>query len=321
MHGYHNNVNVWAGSLEIESYYISCSLLQLALELLGLADMCGLLQLKKALGDLIIQEMVTPHNLLMACLHLELHGAKEAHTKCVRAMDDHAPKVLASGAFLQLSRDHLCKILSRDSFFANEVAILHAVGKWLHSNNEKPEDALNEALLQCIRVTQIDPAVLESDGDQELFLTVRDMKSSKCAQWNEYPRGKLENEALVKGFETLSPADITVATQNAVSCKASQPAMERPLLASELLDNSPSAATLLAFREQYLISGFEFHCYHSHQHRRSPDPGLNICNKPISYRLEASTDVLPPQWRCIVDYSGFRCHGKQKIWFPPMGIK
>ena len=115
------------------------------------------------------------------------------------------------------------------------------------------------------------------------FDTLRfSVKSSKCAQWNEYPRGKLENGALGRSFETLSPADITVATQNAVSCKASQPAMERPLLASELLDNSPSAATLLAFREQYLISCFEFHCYHSHQHRRSPDPGLNICNKPIS---------------------------------------
>ena len=267
--------------------------------------MCGLLQLKEALGNLIIEEMVTPQNLLIASLHLELHEAKEAHAKCLRAMDDHASKVLASEAFLHLSRYHLSQIVSRDSFFANEASILHAVGKWLLSNNEMPGDVLNEALLQCIRVTQIDPTALESEGDMDLFHMVRNMKSSKHVQWNEYPRGRTESETSLQSFESICPC---------------QP-VQRPLLAPELLDNTPSVAVLIAFKEQYLISGLHFHGYHSHHNRVTTNHDVDICKRPFSYKLEVSTDVLPPQWRCVVDYSEFRCCGKQKVYFPPMGIK
>ena len=282
--------------------------------------MCGLLQLKEALGNLIIEEMVTPQNLLIASLHLELHEAKEAHAKCLRVMDDHASKVLASEAFLHLSRYHLSQIVSRDSFFANEASILHAVGKWLLSNNEMPGDVLNEALLLCIRVTQIDLTALESDGDMDLFHMVRNMKSSKHVQWNEYPRGRTESETSLQSFESICPAERSVAIKEAMTCKPSQP-VQRPLLAPELLDNTPSVAVLIAFKEQYLISGLHFHGYHSHHDRVTTYPDVDICNKPFSYKLEVSTDVLPPQWRCVVDYSEFCCYGEQKVYFPPMGIK
>ena len=87
------------------------------MELLELADMCGLMWLKEALGDLIVQKMATPQNLILASLHLDLHGASEAHAQCLKAMDDHAPRVLTSDAFLQLSCYHLQQIVSRDSFF------------------------------------------------------------------------------------------------------------------------------------------------------------------------------------------------------------
>ena len=284
--------------------------------------MCGLMQLKEALGDLIIQKMATPQNLLLASLHLDLHGATVAHTQCLKAMDDHAPKVLASEAFHQLSRHHLHQILSRDSFFASEAAILHAVGRWLHSNNEMPDDVRNEALLSCVRVTQIDPTAVERE-DTTLFLTVKNMKSSKCIQWNETPRGKLENEDLLHCFETIGPADRTLTTRNALADKTNQPASGKPWLTQEVLNSAsnPSVAIFVAFKEQYLISSFQFHCYHSHQHKGRTEAGPTICYKPFSYRLEASTDVLPLQWKCIADYSGFSCHGKQQIYFPPMGIK
>ena len=268
--------------------------MQLALELFDLADMCGLLQLKEALGNLIIEKMVTPQNLLIASLHLELHEAKETHTKCLRAIDNHASKVLESDAFLYLSRCHLSQIVSRDSFFANEAAILHAVGKWLRNNDEMPDDALNETLLQCIRVTQIDPTALESNGDMNLFLMVRNMKSSNGVQWNEYARGRMESEISFQSFQSICSAERNVATRDAMTFEPSQQ-MQKPLLVSELLDNTPSVAVLIAFNEQYLISGLQFHGYHSQPNRLTKSHNLDICNKSFSYKLEVSTDKLPPQ--------------------------
>ena len=294
--------------------------MQLALELFDLADMCGLLQLKEALGNLIIEKLVTPQNLLIASLHLELHEAKETHTKCLRVIDNHASKVLESDPFLYLSRYHLSQIVSRDSFFANEAAILHAVGKWLLSNDEMPDDALNEALLQCIRVTQIDLTALESDGDMNLFLMVSNMKSSNGVHRNEYPRGRMESEISFQSFQSICSAERNVATRDAMTFEPSQQ-MQKPLLVSELLDNTPSVAVLIAFNEQYLISGLQFHGYHSQHNRLTTSHNVDICNKCFSYKLEVSTDKLPPQWRCIVDFSNFRCRGEQKVYFTQMGIK
>lgn len=66
---------------------------------------------------------------------------------CYTFIDRNAKELLAHPSFLQVSKDSLCAILSRDSFFAPELDIFLAVKEWCRRNG----DGNVESVVQHVR--------------------------------------------------------------------------------------------------------------------------------------------------------------------------
>lgn len=92
-------------------------------------------------------------NYLLVALSLEnccvildtakLYSFEELYDACLTFIDQNATKVLAKSTFKTLSKDSLCSILQRDSFFAPEIDIFKAVNGWCQ-NNPSADIQLNE---------------------------------------------------------------------------------------------------------------------------------------------------------------------------------
>lgn len=62
-------------------------------------------------------------------------------------MDKHAPEVIQSKTFKQMSPEALIQLLSRDSFYAPEFEIFLAVWSWVTANSRvNPKEVLGDYL-------------------------------------------------------------------------------------------------------------------------------------------------------------------------------
>lgn len=132
---------------------------QVALQLLGLADQYQFPKLKAKLDEILTRE-VDDDNALQMAVYSDKHSAEMLKKKSWEYTDENANSVLESEALISIPREDLVRIISRDSFLAEEVNVFHAVHKWIEHNGEDDSD-----LLQCVRLCQI-PAT-------QLFETVR----------------------------------------------------------------------------------------------------------------------------------------------------
>ena len=133
--------------------------MQVALQLLGLADQYQFPKLKAKLDEILTRE-VDDDNALQMVVYSDKHSAEMLKKKSWEYTDENANSVLESEALISIPREDLVRIISRDSFLAEEVNVFHAVHKWIEHNGEDDSD-----LLQCVRLCQI-PAT-------QLFETVR----------------------------------------------------------------------------------------------------------------------------------------------------
>ena len=133
--------------------------MQVALQLLGLADQYQFPKLKAELDRILISE-VNDDNALQMAVYSDKHSAKMLKKKSWEYADENANSVLESEALISIPREDLVRIISRDLFLAEEVNVFNAVHRWIAHNSEDASD-----LLQCVRLCQI-PAT-------QLFETVR----------------------------------------------------------------------------------------------------------------------------------------------------
>ena len=133
--------------------------MQVALQLLGLADQYQFPKLKAELDRILTRE-VNDDNALQMAVYSDKHSAEMLKKRSWEYADENANSVLKSEALVSIPQEDLVQIISRDSFLAEEVNVFNAVCKWIAHNSEDASD-----LLQCVRLCQI-PAT-------QLFETVR----------------------------------------------------------------------------------------------------------------------------------------------------
>lgn len=77
-----------------------------------------------------------------------LYDIKLLRQQCQQFADANAEQVLQSDGFLTLSKSSLIDLLSRDSFFTQEIAIFNAVVQWLKANPKVDQDEVSQYLLK-----------------------------------------------------------------------------------------------------------------------------------------------------------------------------
>ncbi|XP_028968050.1 BTB/POZ domain-containing protein 9-like [Galendromus occidentalis] len=108
------------------------------LEVLSVADLYGLQKMRTSLCE-YLEEIMSTDNVLLICDSLEPLSLKHLHEVCAHFMDQVPQAVLESEAFCTSRASTLSRILSRDSFCAEEIDIFRAVTRWCKKNPD-PED-------------------------------------------------------------------------------------------------------------------------------------------------------------------------------------
>lgn len=134
------------------------------IDLLGLANKYGLLELQNSIGS-YLESRINIKNVSLiydvSCLY-SLHSLRD---NCLKYMDHNAMDILETEGFTNLSELAVTTILSRDSFCAPEVKVFKAVHKWIDVNIEEGD---YKHILEVIRLPLI--------SLQDLFHGVRESK-------------------------------------------------------------------------------------------------------------------------------------------------
>lgn len=126
--------------------------MQVALQLLGLADRYQFPKLKTELDE-ILTSKVDDDNALQMAVYSDRHNAVMLKKKSWEYTDENANSVLESEALVSIPQADLVRIISRDSFLAEEVNVFNAVRRWIEHNQIHSENV--SGLLQCVRLCQI----------------------------------------------------------------------------------------------------------------------------------------------------------------------
>ena len=141
---------------------------QVALQLLGLADQYQFPKLKAELDE-ILTSKVDDDNALQMAVYSDRHYAVMLKKKSWEYIDENANAVLESEALVSIPQADLVRLISRDSFLAKEVNVFNAVHRWMEHNQIHSENVSD--LLQCVRLCQI-PATQLFEGlysDKEIL--------------------------------------------------------------------------------------------------------------------------------------------------------
>lgn len=119
------------------------------LDMLGLADHFGFTELQAAISEYLVQVLSVAN----CCAILDaaaLYNLEHLMQVCYTFIDRNAKDLLAHPNFLLVSKQSLCGILSRDSFFAPEVDIFLAVNEWCRKN---PDETNLQSVVQHVRLS------------------------------------------------------------------------------------------------------------------------------------------------------------------------
>lgn len=108
------------------------------LDTLGLAHHFGFDELQIAISDYLVQVLAISN----CCKVLDaarLFSLDHLVQLCHTFIDRNAKELLSHASFLNVSKDSLCAILARDSFFAPELDIFLAVKEWCSKNGGQLE--------------------------------------------------------------------------------------------------------------------------------------------------------------------------------------
>ena len=149
--------------------------------------------LKASLEHLLCSQMDLS-NVLQLMSYADMYNANILHKHSADYVDSNANLVLSSQSMMQIPKAHLKTLLTRDSFFASEIAIFEAVVKWRDYNGFETEDI--EEVLGCIRLIEIPReellSVVEPSGVYPEAVIKEALEKSVPGQKSiGQPRGKL----------------------------------------------------------------------------------------------------------------------------------
>ncbi|XP_003745980.1 BTB/POZ domain-containing protein 9-like [Galendromus occidentalis] len=126
---------IYTAQLELKSMDV-----ETILEVLSVADLYGLQKMRTSLCE-YLEEIMSADNVLLICESIEPLSLKHLHEVCVHFMDQVPQAVLESEAFCTSRARTLSRILSRDSFCAEEIDIFRAVTRWCKKNPDSEDQA------------------------------------------------------------------------------------------------------------------------------------------------------------------------------------
>lgn len=130
--------------------------LQTALDLLTLADRYGFLSLHYSIGKSICKSgVIKISNILQTLFYADSCNAEMLHRHCVQYLNAEAEAIIESQSMMDLPKENLKWLLSRDFFIANELKIFEAVKKWKECNGFEVDEIAD--LLKCVRLSEISP--------------------------------------------------------------------------------------------------------------------------------------------------------------------
>lgn len=152
------------------------------LDTLGLANLFGYTELKDEISNFLKNSLKLSNvcNILDASRLYELDSLT---TMCYSFIDKNADELLMDETFKYLYKDSLIALLSRDSFYVEEIEIFKAVHGWIKYNTDlTPKDTkevVNKIRLPLINTKDLlsvvrPTGILEPDTllDGELFIAI-----------------------------------------------------------------------------------------------------------------------------------------------------
>ncbi|KAL3254634.1 hypothetical protein MRX96_054159 [Rhipicephalus microplus] len=125
------------------------------LEVLELAHQYGFLELESGVSA-YLERVLGVRNVCRIYDRACLYQLSPLARACQRFADRHAPAILLSDSFRQLSPSVLEEMIGRDSFFAPEVDIFRAVCAWArHNPTVDPRQILDKVRLPLLTVQEL----------------------------------------------------------------------------------------------------------------------------------------------------------------------
>lgn len=128
---------IYTGSLSLENV-VQGELL----EIIMLADLYGLIELKKAIGEYLCKKISTRN----VCIFLRcssLFQLASLYAACLKYMDEHAARVVLHESFPTLTFTLLNALLDRKSFLLSAVQKFQAIHKWCQHQKESAHNMKN----------------------------------------------------------------------------------------------------------------------------------------------------------------------------------
>jgi BTB/POZ domain-containing protein 9 len=107
-------------------------------DLLGLANQYGFVELEAAISEYLLG-ILNINNVCAVLDAAKLYNLSNLNW-ILSYMDRNADEILKHESFKALSKESLCTLLERDSFFAPEIKIFQAVKEWCKSNSQGQYD-------------------------------------------------------------------------------------------------------------------------------------------------------------------------------------
>ncbi|KAK7862456.1 hypothetical protein R5R35_001170 [Gryllus longicercus] len=278
---------------------------EVVLDTLGLAHQYGFVDLEASISD-YLREALSVRNVCMVFDAARLYQLQFLTRVCLSFMERHALEVIHHESFLQLSPGALRDLISRDSFYAPEADIFHAVADWAQANPD--EDA--EPVLSAVRLPLMSLT--------ELLTVVR-------------PTGLVSPDAILDAIQTRNQARDTDLQYRGSFLPEEN--MAHPRHGTQVLQGEMRAALLDGDSLNYdMERGYTRHAInevgdHGILIRLGTQAILNHMRmllwdrdlRAYSYYIEVS--INQKDWVRVVDHTRYHCRSWQFLYFAPRVVR
>lgn len=127
-----------------------------------MSDAYDLQELKDKLQDRL-SSVTDFSNVLQFYFYADLYSAKKLQHHCANFIDCNAKALLKGETILDLPKDNLKQLISRDTFVVEELEVFRTIQRWMKYNRVHRRDIHD--LLWCVRLSEI--------PEEELLSTVQ----------------------------------------------------------------------------------------------------------------------------------------------------
>lgn len=281
------------------------------LDTLGLADHFGFTELQVAISEYLVQVLAVSN----CCKILDaarLFNLEHLAQLCYTFIDRNAKELLTHTSFFHVSKDSLCAILSRDSFFAPEVDIFLAVKEWCRRNSGDSGGDI-QGVVQHVRFSlmKLEQLLQEvrSSGIIESDLLLDAINEKTTAKRLPY-RGALwpeENVASAKFDSKTIEGDLRshLLDGDTLSYDSERGFTRHPIKDATTTGDS-RGGILVELGTISIINHIKILLW-------------DRDNRSYSYYVEVC--VNGQDWDCVVDYQPYLCRSWQYLYFPPRAVK